>query len=293
MLSKRNFLKASLTLIAGHQFPTRAQTVRAQTYAPLNQQIQATMKTMRQDGRLGYDETAAWLITDINSGAIIAAINENRPLQCASMVKPLVIQAYLYCHFLKDAQLYPLNDRIMEEMRGMIVKSNNTFTNYLFKRLGGPTGVQWMLRKQAPQIFRDISIIENIPDGGKTYRNRASAADYTRFLHALWRNQLPGAAILKNLMAIKNHDRISVNTQYIPSTLTVYDKTGSTARLCGDFGIIDYRNQRGQSRPYTFTGIIEKATPTSHYTRWITERSNVMREISDLTYLYINQQSNS
>ena len=55
------------------------------------------------------------------------------------------------------------------KMRGMVVSSNNEFTNHLFKRLGGPEGVQWMLKKQAPQIFRNIQIVENIPAQGRTY----------------------------------------------------------------------------------------------------------------------------
>lgn len=288
MLNKRQFLKTGLFLGSATLLPSLAKPT-----VPLTQKIQQTVTTMRRIGRLAPDETTAWLITDIRQGKVLATINENRPLQCASMVKPFVIQAYLYCHFLKNAHLYPLNDRIMGEMRDMIVHSNNTFTNYLFKRLGGPQGVQWMLRKQAPNIFRNIQIVENIPEGGRTYRNRASASDYTRFLYALWHNQLPGAQILKKLMAVKNHDRITVNTKHIPSTITVFDKTGSTSRLCGNFGIINYRNKQGIPYPYTFTGIIEKARPANNYTRWITDRSNVMRDISDLTYLYISQHSNS
>ncbi|WP_245936041.1 serine hydrolase [Suttonella ornithocola] len=257
----------------------------------LNKQVQNAIQKMRLDDRIANDEKTVWLATDIHTGRAFLEINPNQPMQMASMVKPLVIQAYLYCHYLKNPQLYPLNDRIMEEMRAMIVKSNNTFTNYLFKRLGGPQGVQWMLRKQAPNIFRNIHIVENIPSGGKTYLNKATAADYTRFMHALWRNQLPGAEILKNLMSIKNHNRITVNTQHIPNTLTVYDKTGSTSRLCGNFGIIDYHDSRGNSRPYTFTGIIEKKHSAKNYASWITSRSNVMREISDIVYLFISQQS--
>lgn len=289
-LNKRAFLKTGLLFGTAAVLPP---AISAAAGTPLSGRIANSINAMRRKGLLAPDETTAWLVTDINSGRTLAAINADRPMQCASMVKPLVIQAYMYCHFLKNANRYPINDRIMEEMHGMIVHSNNTFTNYLFKRLGGPAGVQWILRKQAPRIFRNIHIVENIPNGGRTYRNRASAGDYTRFLYALWHNQLPGASILKNLMSIKNHDRISVNTQHIPSSITVYDKTGSTARLCGDFGILDYRNRRGQPRPYSFTGIIEKSAPAANYTRWITDRSNVMRSISDDVYLYIDQQSNA
>ena len=288
-LSKRQFLKSAALLAASPLIPALAQIIMQSLLADLNAQIQAAVSEMRQNGLIDADEKTAWHITDILTGKSYAGINENRPMQSASMVKPMVIQAYLYCHYLRNAAAYPLNSRIIDEMRAMIVDSNNEYTNHFFSRVGGPKSVQWMLRKHAPDIFRDIQIVENIPAGGKAYRNKASAADYSRFLYALWHEQMPGARLLKEMMGIKNHDRISVNTQHIPETLSVYDKTGSTSRLCGNFGIIAYRNRFGQLRPYTFTGIIEKSNSASNYSRWITERSNRMRGISDIAYVYIDQ----
>jgi beta-lactamase class A len=70
----------------------------------------------------------------------------------------------------------------------------------------------------------------------------------------------------------------------------VYDKTGSTAMLCGNMGIIECRDGRGRPRPYTFIGIIEKSSRTNHYARWITNRSNAMREVSNLVYNYMQSQ---
>lgn len=316
LISKRRFIKTAALFGASHFLPacssgaaynagsaaTSSRLITpsarpphpANTYVShgsLSKQINTAVQKMRREGRIASDERTAWEVTDIKTGNVLAAINVDVPMQCASMVKPMVIQAYLYCHFLKNPKLYPLNDKVMKEMRGMIVDSNNAFTNRIFKRLGGPEGVQWILRKQAPSIFRHIHIVENIPKGGRTYLNRASASDYTRFLHAIWHQKLPGSNILKELMGIKNHDRISVKTAHIPKSITVYDKTGSTARLCGDFGIIAHRDGKGVLRPYTFTGIIEKKRSASNYSRWISARSDIMREISDMAYLYIIHQT--
>lgn len=280
MISRRHFLYYATATSAFLTLPAYAknQTV-------LFQKIQSLLQECRAAGRLSADERLGLVVSDVITQQTVIAMNENVPLQAASMIKPLVIQAYLYCHFEKDAKLYPLNDKIISEMRAMIVDSNNTYTNYLIKRLGGPEGVQWMLRKKAPHIFRHIHIVESIPTGGKTYRNRVAASDYTRFLHALWFDQLPGSTLLKQLMHIKNHDRITVNTKYIPKTIGVYDKTGSTAMCCGNFGMIEYRTRRGVIHPYTFTAIIEKSRKAQHYTQWITQRSNVIRDLSDLVYL--------
>ena len=280
LLNKRQFLGRGCALGLGAALPLTAQAA-----TPLENSINERVRQLRSEGRLAGDERTAWLVHDLVVNRPLAQINAQVPLQCASLVKPFVIQAYLLTHYLKDSSLYPMSQRVQDEMRGMVVASNNEFTNHLFKRLGGPQGVQWMLKKQAPQIFRNIQIVENIPAQGRTYRNRASAADYDRFLRALWANQLPGAQYLKQIMSIPNPDRIRSKTQFVPQSATVYDKTGSTAMLCGNFGIIECK-AGGRSYPYTISAIIEKDSPAGNYSSWITSRSNVIREISDIVYLH-------
>ncbi|NBC47660.1 MAG: serine hydrolase, partial [Gammaproteobacteria bacterium] len=97
----------------------------------------------------------------------------------------------------------------------------------------------------------------------------------------------PGADEVRDLMGVPNHDRITRGVRGMPSDIRVYDKTGSTAILCGNMGIIDCRDTRGRPRPYTFIGIIEKSRRTNHYTTWITNRSNSMRQASGLVYSYM------
>lgn len=284
-MKRRHLIHSALTLsAAGISSP-----LLAQTRTTLEKHINNTVTQMRREGRISADERTAWVVTDIQSGARIVSINADRPMQCASMVKHMVIQAYLMCHFTKDSKLYPLSPRVMDEMRGMIVKSNNEFTNHIIKRLGGPEGVQWMLKKEAPQVFRHINIVEYIPQNGRTYKNRAAASDYDRFLIALWHNRLPGADILKKMMRIPNHDRIRSATRFVPKSATVYDKTGSTSMLCGDTGIIVCRDRFGNQVPYTITGIIEKSRRASNYGNWISARSNAMRDVSDQIYLYFDK----
>lgn len=284
--TRRQFLRSAAALGISAHLPG---AFASPAHTTLENQLNSTIAQMRTQGRISYDETIAIAVSDLSTQQKLVGIRDDIPMQCASMVKPLVIQAYLYCHYLKDAKIYPLNSKIRKEMRGMIVDSNNTFTNYIIKRLGGPQGVQWMLRKEAPNVFRDIQIVENIPAGGKTYRNKASASDYLRFMHALWYNQLPGSDFMKELMVIKNHDRISVRTKHLPQSARIYDKTGSTSMCCGNFGMIDCRASVGHTHPYTLSVIIEKNRRTTHYVRWITDRSNVIRDLSDQVYLYIAQ----
>lgn len=285
MLSKRTFLARSAALAAGGLLAPHI----ALADNSLQNLVSQRIRQMRDQGLISADEKTAWIVTDLRNHRTVVSLNANESLQAASMVKPLIIQAYLMCHYNKDPVLYPLSARVMAEMREMIVTSNNEFTNHIIKRLGGPQGVQWMLKKEAPQVFRDIQIVEYIPEGGKTYRNRASAADYDRFLQALWNNRLPGAQQLLAMMAIPNNDRIRTKTQFVPQSATVFDKTGSTSMLCGNTGIIECRDASGHKFPYTFTGIIEKRIRVENYSSWITGRSNRMREISDLVYQHFSR----
>lgn len=284
MLSKRAFLTRSAALAAASLVP------QISLANSLQQAVNQRIRQMREQGLISADEKTAWTVTDLRTRNTLVSLNANESLQAASLVKPLVIQAYLMCHHKKDPVLYPLSERVVKEMREMIVSSNNEFTNHIIKRLGGPQGVQWMLKKEAPQVFRDIQIVEYIPEGGRTYRNRASAADYDRFLQALWSNSLPGAQQLLAMMAIPNPDRIRSKTQFVSKSATVFDKTGSTAMLCGNTGIIECRDASGNTYPYTFTGIIEKSIRVENYAGWITSRSNRMRDISDLVYQHFARQ---
>ena len=72
----------------------------------------------------------------------------------------------------------------------------------------------------------------------------------------------------------------------------VYDKTGSTARLCGNMGIIEAMGKDGKHYPYTIVGIIEKRERTRHYGRWVATRGNVIRGVSSLVYEDLKRRHN-
>ena len=132
-------------------------------------------------------------------------------------------------------------------MERMIRSSCNTSTNRLMtlvsKNAGnrGPGDVERVLKQNGPDIFQDIRIVEQIPAGGRTYRNLASAGDYHRFLAAFWRSQLPYSDEMRALLSLSNRDRIVDGVDSMPDNVRVYDKTGSTSMLCGDMGIVDNR----------------------------------------------------
>ena len=67
----------------------------AHAATPLEQAINERVQQLRAEGRLASDERTAWLVHDLVANRPLAQINANTPLQCASLVKPFVIQAYL------------------------------------------------------------------------------------------------------------------------------------------------------------------------------------------------------
>jgi beta-lactamase class A len=151
----------------------------------------------------------------------------------------------------------------------------------------GPREVEHILKAYSSGVFRQTKIVELIPSGGKSYKNLASAHDYSRFLYALWHDNFPYSAELRRLMSLPNNDRIFKGARRIPNRTDVYDKTGTTARLCGNMGILVARGRNGRQYPYTLIGIIEKKRRTRNLTRWINSRGDVIREVSNKVYLHM------
>ena len=86
-------------------------------------------------------------------------------------------------------------------------------------------------------------------------------------------------------MALPGKDRLYTNAKRVPSGTRVYNKTGSTARCCGDMGILVARGRNGRSYPYAVIGIIEGGGRNNSYGPWILSRGNVIREVSNRAYL--------
>jgi beta-lactamase class A len=260
---------------------------------PLNYQVNALVKRLRSRGIIRSDERTAWSVYDFTTRKKLVAINEDVPLQAASMIKPFVAQAFFYQA--RSSRKVRYTAEVRRTMERMIRRSSNSATNRLMSIVSrnegnrGPRDVERVLKRHGGGIFRETRIVETIPAGGRTYRNLASAHDYSRFLYALWKNKLPYARELRAIMALSNRDRISTGVKSVPASVKVYDKTGSTARLCGNMGIVEAPGRRGGTYPYTFIGIIEKPSRAKNYGSWITRRSNAIRAVSNLVYLEMKE----
>ena len=286
--TRREFLAAlgicSAGLLMG--MPSFAE---AATKSPLQRQVIDLVTRLRSQGVIRSDEKTSWSVYDFTTHKKLVAINEDSPRQAASMIKPFVAQAFFYQA--DQSRKVRYTKEVRRTMERMIRRSSNTATNRIMSIVSrndgnrGPRDVERVLKRQAPGIFRETKIVETIPPNGRTYRNLASAHDYSRFLFALWNDRMPYSRDLRALMALPNRDRISSGVRAVPASVKIYDKTGSTARLCGDMGIVEAPGRRGGTYPYTFIGIIEKPSRAKNYRSWITQRSNAIRAVSNLVYL--------
>lgn len=268
---------------APHRVPRR---IRRAKWSHLKSEINEYVQTHRRAGTVEADEVTSWLVYDLRSDRMLASIHEDKPRQCASMVKPLLALAFFH-ETARGRFIY--GPKSTARFTAMIQHSDNSATNWVFGQVGGPERVQQILTKNYPRIFQNIEIVEEIGAGGRTYRNRASAGDYARFLRAMWRDEIPYSDELKRLMNLPGRDRLYYGAPSIPVGTEVYNKTGSTSRLCGDMGILVARDHRGGRFPYIMVGIVEKSRRADNYSRWIYARSQVIRGVSDLTYTILKE----
>lgn len=256
--------------------------VKSSAQGDLENNIERYIKSLRGKGIIRSNERTAWVVHDLTSGKRLASINENSSLQAASMIKPYLALAFF--HQVKQGRII-YGSKSRYQLEQMIQKSNNDSTNWVMKQTGGPSNTMALLERNYPSLCRQLSIVEYIPQGGKTYRNRGSAADYARFLEATWKRQLPHSDEILRLMALPGIDRLYTKARQVPEGTRVYNKTGSTAMCCGDMGILVARGRNGRSYPYLVIGIIDSQSRTKSYGSWISHRADVIREVSNLSYL--------
>ncbi|PID75305.1 MAG: hypothetical protein CSA20_07850 [Deltaproteobacteria bacterium] len=246
----------------------------------MERSVELYIKGLRKKNALSKLESTSWMVYDLMQDKIVVDINGDKVFQTASMVKPFVALAFF--HKVKQGKLAygPVSRR---KMTAMIQRSNNQATNWVLRQVGGPRNCEAILKKHYGHIFHNVNIVETIPPGGKTYKNTAIPSDYVRFLRALYRKELPYGAELRRLMALPGRDRLYHGTSVSKGTL-VYNKTGSTARLCGDMGILVPKKKNGRRYAYIFVGIIQRDHRAPNYGRWMRSRSNIIRHVSTIVF---------
>ncbi len=266
--------------------PVKSKIVHARVSSSVERDIEEYIQTLRKKGMLSSDESTGWMVFDLTKGESVVDINADQVFQAASMIKPFVALAFF--HQAREGK-FIYGPKSRSNMEQMIQRSNNSATNWVMKVAGGPEKCEEILRLHYSHIFKGTKIVEYIPAGGKTYRNSSIPSDYVRFLQALWNDELPYGKEMRRLMSLPGRDRLYNGTP-IPQGTLVYNKTGSTAHLCGDMGILVPRDKQGRRYPYALVGIIERSSRPQDYGNWMLSRGNVIRKVSTIVYEEMKRQ---
>jgi beta-lactamase class A len=259
---------------------SRQSDIVASNFSKFEQSIEQYIDTLRKEGRIANDESTGWMVFDLEKNKSVIDINADQEFQAASMIKPFVALAYF--HQINAGKL-KYGSQSRKKLEAMIQRSSNSATNWVMRQVGGPAQCDAILKKYYGKIFKKTDIKEYIPAGGRTYLNSAPPSDYVRFLVALWNMDLPQGKEIRRLMALPGRDRLYHGTS-IPKGTLVYNKTGSTAHLIGDMGILVTKTAKGGQFPYAIVGIIERRSKAPNYGQWANSRSRVIREVSTLVY---------
>jgi len=300
---RRDFLKVILgAATAGIIIPTE---VFAAEESQLEKDVEKHVKQTRSWGKVYPDARTAWTVYDLSSDEKLVSINEDVPMQAASMIKDFVALAVL--HQVSKGKI-KYSPRVAKEIKYSMWKSDNCSTNWLIESVGGPESVERLLKENYPEIVKEVSITDyipltnkniaqakargirtkDVPRGRSYYSNLASAQDYCRLLNALWHNKLPYSIVLKKAMALESPDRICDKAESVPNNTLVFNKTGTTGRCIADHGILVPKDKKGRRRPYIIVGIID--TPTkknlSDFSRLGGE---LIGGVSSLVYKHLDQ----
>ena len=256
--------------------------------SPLEASFELYIKNRRSRRVLSTTDRTSFVVYDISKNKKVVSINEDQQMMAASLIKNFVMLAYFH-EVRHGRQAHTAINR--GHLTAMIQRSNNLSTNYFIRLLGGPARVTRILKANYP-YFKQTRIVEYIPRGGRTYKNMTSARDLGTFFLRLWQGRLPHSEKMKWYFKLKNGDYIFKRT-YIPSSVTVYNKTGTVYGLVGDGGILVFRDPQGKHRPYIFVGLMEDRTKTSYknrwqsFAKWRNQRTYILRRLSERAYKYI------
>ena len=270
------------------KYPRVPSKLRGTIDSPLEATFELYVKAKRNRRALATTDRTSFVVYDISKNRKLVSINESRQMMAASLIKNFVMLAYFH-EVEHGRQAHTALNR--SHLTAMIQRSNNPSTNHFIRLLGGPARVNRILKANYP-YFKETRIVEYIPLSGRTYKNMTSARDLGTFFLHLWQDRLPHSQKMKWYFKLKNGDYIFKHT-YIPSSVTVYNKTGTVYGLVGDGGILVFRDPQGKQRAYVFVGLMEDRSKTNRrnrwqsFAKWRNQRSYILRRLSERAYKYI------
>ncbi len=264
------------------------------------------MKELYLQKQLKRVDKLSIVVQDLTTSALITSIRPRRTVKSASTIKVPILQAFMIQRFSGNIE-DPL--KFKTQIEEMIRFSSNSSTNTIIQVLGGTEKVQQLLNKT--NIYNELKLFELIPEDGRTYRNKISAADLNHIFANIWwqraigpefsllNNQIASEEIL-DLLSLPGHawlkDRIKAGTCFADNqVVNIWDKTGFVKGVNGNAGIVEIDTPHGK-KAYTIVMFMERDDHDSisgDASKWFERMSVHMRKISEMTYAYFSLHYNS
>lgn len=278
--------------------------------APFNSTLEAGilqyMKEVYTKNKLKRKDKLSIVVQDLSAGKLLVSLRSRKSVKSASTIKLPILQAYMIQRFKGKFEETSNHKKLIEEM---IRFSSNSSTNKIIKLLGGTENIQRLLNKT--KFYKELRLLEMIPEDGRTYRNKISAEDLNQILMNIWFKRAIGpqysaqinktaAHEMLNLLGLPGHtwlkDRIKAETCFSSNkSVKLWDKTGFVKGLNGNAGIVEIDTPHGR-KAYSLVMLMERQdyqTIEGDAASWFEIVSLHMRRISEITFAYISNRYES
>ncbi|MBI4406521.1 serine hydrolase [Candidatus Micrarchaeota archaeon] len=229
------------------------------------------------------DKTSIY-VYGLHSDQRFVRINIDEQRMAASLIKPFVMLAAYHALF-RGKKAPP---SLESDIRAMISQSDNNATNRVMRFAGGPSAVHRIAQRYG---FNSTKVVEYIPPGGRTYRNKTTARNLNAFLWMCHNNKLVSPHYSHRML--QHFDNYS--TSRIARTgenVELAGKTGFVGGLNGEMARVTYPSSSGP-RHYSFIAIIEnkamRRASAAAKNAWGKRTSNAIRSIFKITHSHMTR----
>jgi beta-lactamase class A len=257
---------------------------------PLPDIVAAEICKLRDTHHLLNTDDISIHIHDLGKDETLVNIKADRVRNAASLIKPFVM---LTVYDLASQNKLCLTDSTETQIYRMITVSSNESTNSLIRLVGAGNTMRGLEKINATikkYGFRDTYLVEDIPEGGRTYRNRTSAYDLSEFFRRIYKRSIISPHYSQKMIDVllDNHVHRIETPVLVQDGVPVADKTGYVCGTNGDSGIVFLRNINRNASDYVVSIIIEN--PYRPTNGWGKRKTEVIRHLSNLIYSYFRQQ---
>jgi beta-lactamase class A len=261
----------------------------AELQGPLPEIISTELCRLRDTHHLLNTDDISIHIHDLSKNETVVNIKADRMRNAASLIKPFVM---LTVYDQAQQNKICLTDSMENQIYKMITISHIESTNSLIRQIGnGSTykGLEQINTTIKKYGFRDTYLVEPIPEGGRTYRNRTSAYDMSEFFRKVYSRTLVSPYYSQKMVDILLNNKVHrIETPTLKQDgVPVADKTGYVRGTNGDCGIVFLRNIKHNASDYVVSIIIEN--PYRPQEGWGKQKTAVIRHLSNLIYSYFRQ----